>query len=96
MLSIILSNGVLSGIEDAYKTAVPVILAHDPEFMSRAFVTGENREYYTAFMDGSLEGARKLADALVAKDIPYQVVCIAAKPDKLWDALDEWALTIGE
>lgn len=96
MLKISLTNAQLSGIEDAHESVLPVILEHHPDFMESVIVSGVNRDYYTNDVDGTIEDARKLADALDAKKIPCQILCGAAKPEKFWDAMEEWALTLGE
>jgi hypothetical protein len=96
MLKISLTNAQLSGIEDAHKSALPVILEHYPDFMESVIVSGVNRDYYTNDVDGDMDDARVLADALDAKKIPYQVLLSAAKPRVLWDVLDDWALMLGE
>jgi hypothetical protein len=99
MLKISLVAGQLHGVEDAYESAVPVILELYPDFMNGVIVSGINRDYYTSDIDGTIDDARKLADALSAKKIPYSVscyTCASRNSGKLWDALDEWALMLGE
>jgi hypothetical protein len=96
MLKIRLTNAQLSGIEDAHKSVLPVILEHYPDFMESVIVSGVIRDYYTNDVDGDMDDARALADALDAKKIPYQVLCSAGKSRAIWDALDEWALMLGE
>ncbi len=96
MLKISLANAQLSGIEDVHESVLPVILEHYPDFMVAITASGVSQGCYTNNVIGGMDDARVLADALDAKKIPYQVLCSAGKPRALWDALDEWALMLGE